>query len=352
MKDAVLAWIRRVLRGPRVSNQLRRFGINPSQYFLLVDLFFQLSDRREILDRTNPVTLKAAALIYAVITAFIALFTGAVLPINRFFINFLFITGFMLFAVLLPQAGNVLLNPRESRVLAHQPINGATITAAKLSHLLMMVLYFGLAINAFPAVIGIFVRGSGIGYPALHIAAALAVGLLMAFCCCGIYGWLIRLAPPGRLRTISNFVEMAPLLFIWVGPQIIRLGEKSGITRKWAQIPAPIRPCLLTGAALAVLALVIMGVRSLSGDYLLRATAILAGRSGKKTKIRRSWIAGWVGRFYGGPAAIAGYEYLNRMTGREWAVQRQLIAFGAMSMIGIVAVLTHINQSPFGDSLV
>ena len=334
-----------------MNRALRTLGINPRQYWLLVDLFFQLSDRREILDRASPVTIKSAALIYGVFTAFIALFAGATLPVRPYFITFQFITAFMLFAVLLPQAGAVLVNPQESRVLAHQPINGATITAAKLSHLLRMVLTFTVALDAFPALVGIFVKGGSVFYPLIHLSAALAVGLVAAFLCCGIYGWLIRLAPPGRLRTISNLVEMTPLLLIYLGPQIGRMTAKSAPVRAWEQLPEPARNWSLTAAGLIAAALVIMGVRSLSGDYLLRANAILAGRSGKKAKVRRSWLAQFVGRLRGGPAAVAGYQYLNHMVFREPAVLRAFLAFGVMSAVGIGAILMHINQSPFSESM-
>src|ERR1035441_2384171 len=47
--NAFLEAVQHYLRGPAVSRVLRRFGIDPHRYWLLVDLFGELTDRREML---------------------------------------------------------------------------------------------------------------------------------------------------------------------------------------------------------------------------------------------------------------------------------------------------------------
>ncbi len=74
-------------------------------------------------------------------------------------------TAFLLVTVLISEAGNSLLNPAEAMVLAHQPISGATYTAAKLSHLLSIVLYLVPGINLVPALAGSDVEGCSLVLP-------------------------------------------------------------------------------------------------------------------------------------------------------------------------------------------
>ncbi len=50
------------------------------------------------------------------------------------------------------------MNPVEAHVLAHQPINGATYVAAKLTHLVRILLYLVPAMNAIPAFGGLLLE--------------------------------------------------------------------------------------------------------------------------------------------------------------------------------------------------
>ena len=67
---------------------------------------------------------------------------------------FLIFTAFLLLTVLLMETGNSLVNPEEGLVLAHQPVNGATYTAAKLTHLARIVLYLTTGDERCPGVSG------------------------------------------------------------------------------------------------------------------------------------------------------------------------------------------------------
>ena len=60
---------------PRSRALLRRFGIDPHRYWLLIDLFGELTDRREMLGHLgrDGISLKTAAVMYAVLAALISL---------------------------------------------------------------------------------------------------------------------------------------------------------------------------------------------------------------------------------------------------------------------------------------
>ena len=72
--NAFLEAVQRYLRGPAVSRVLRRFGIDPHRYWLLVDLFGELTDRREMLGHLgrDGIGLKMIAGIYGLFTAVLA----------------------------------------------------------------------------------------------------------------------------------------------------------------------------------------------------------------------------------------------------------------------------------------
>ena len=115
--------LKRLLRGPRVSGFLESLGIDPRRFWLLVDLFDQLSDRGEMLDQLgrNGVALRTAAWLYAFLSAFfsILMIAGSRPALVTYSLSFLGLTAFLLLSVLLSEAGNSLVNPEEGLVLAH-----------------------------------------------------------------------------------------------------------------------------------------------------------------------------------------------------------------------------------------
>ena len=161
--NAILAAVQRWFRGPAVGRMLSRFGIDPHRYWLLIDLFGELTDRREMLGHLgrDGISLKTAAAMYAV---FAALMAGVQVmlsaPVRVYFASFLGLTAFLLLTILLSETANSLVNPVEALVLAHQPINGATYTAAKLTHLLRILVYTVPALNLLPALAGLLLPGA------------------------------------------------------------------------------------------------------------------------------------------------------------------------------------------------
>jgi hypothetical protein len=171
----------RLLRGPRASRFLKALGIDARRYWLLMDSFGELSERGEMLDQLgrNGVALKVIAWWYgAFFGLFSILMVLARVPLASYSSPFLIVTALFLLAILLSETGNSLVNPVEGLVLAAQPTNGATYTAAKLTHLLRIILYLATAMNAVPALAGLGLKQSSWSYPFLHLLASLAVGIV------------------------------------------------------------------------------------------------------------------------------------------------------------------------------
>ena len=80
----------------------------------------------------------------------------------------------------MPETANSLVNPVEGMILAHQPVNGATYTSAKLTHLLRIVFYIVLGMNGVPALLGTLLEGAAWFYAPLHLTAAFASSIVLA----------------------------------------------------------------------------------------------------------------------------------------------------------------------------
>src|SRR5579863_2060312 len=127
--SAVRGALRNVLRGPAASRLLVRLGIDPKRFWLLVDLFGSLNQRRDMLNQLgrDRATLKVVSILYTVIMGLISLgFAASGSPEATYLSIFLGMTGLLMFSILIPETSNSLINPVEGLILVHQPVNGAT----------------------------------------------------------------------------------------------------------------------------------------------------------------------------------------------------------------------------------
>jgi hypothetical protein len=329
--NAIQEAMKRLLRGPQASRFLGSLGIDARRYWLLMDLFDQLSERGEMLDQLgrNGVALWRVAWAYAGISILFAIFLViARLALATYFFVFLTLTAFFLLVILLSETGNSLVNPAEGLVLAHQPINGATYMAAKLTHLARIVLYLAVGLNVVPALAGLMLKESGWSYPFLHLLAALAVGFIAALLCCALYGWLIRLVPARRLKTAGQLAGMIPFLVAVLGRTTVDLLAHFHVFQ-WLPAQAAPRWALGLTVGFAAAVIVTLGIRSLSADYLIRVSSILHGPSSDRVGARKSWIGEIVAQLFGGQPARAGCVFVSRMMRRDFQFRRQM-AYNAL----------------------
>lgn len=347
---AIRESIRRLLRGPLMCAMLERLGVDARSFWLLVDLFGQLSERSEILDQLgrNGIALKSAAWMYFAFSALASLGAMVARPALGSFAGwFLAATGFLLLMVLLMETGNSLVNPVEAAVLAHQPISGATYTAAKLTHLITVVLYLVAGLNVAPALAGLTLKGAPWFYPLAHMGAALAIGFAVALFCCALFGWLIRFIPARRLKAAAQLLPILPLL----------LTSWPHNTRKWFAglhvlelLPAQPEARLVLGAAAAagVAITMALGIRSLSADYLIRVSGMTRGGAAAGAGRRTSWLGAIVARWFGGQPARAGFAFTSRMMRRDWQFRRQLLPMAIIALLSLVPLLaTNWWKDPF-----
>jgi hypothetical protein len=353
---AILEAVQRWLRGPAVARVLQSFGIDPHRYWLLIDLFGELTDRREMLGHLgrDGISLKMIAGIYGLFTAVLAAIQVLLgVAMRTYFATFLGITALMLLMVLLSETANSLVNPVEGLVLAHQPINGATYTAAKLTHLLCVLAYIVPALNLLPAVAGLLLPGARWSYPLLHFLSACVLGLVIALSCCAFFGWMIRFVPAARLKTIGQIAEAAPILVLLLFSSFLRILKTLHISLALPRHHATLWGIGIAFGAVAVLS-VIFGLRALSGDYLVRVSAIVHGASHAPARLRRTPLAAAIARLAGGQAggqpARAGFEYVRRMMLRDWQFRRQMIPMIPIAVMPLIAIFGGSRATPFSGT--
>ena len=338
---AVYAILRRFFRGAAVTRLLERCGIDPHRYWLLVDLFETLGARQELAGMGGYDSMRAVAILWFILSIIISLVMVAIgTAPATYLLAFLALTVFQLSIILVAEVAESLVNPTDGLILAHQPVNGATWSGAKLTHLVRVVVYVVTGMNGVPALAGLLLPHTGeysrLLHPLAHFAIVLAAGLITGLLCCSLFGWLVRLMPVRRLKAVAAMVQAVPMLFIF---GFRYLDELAAEFESWAasfELPAgwggageaiPGGFPALSGAAAAAVAAVAVffGLRALSRDHLIRASSLM--QSGVRTRRpgrRRLPIARWIGRAAGGQAARAGYEHLSSLVVRDWQFRRSM----------------------------
>ena len=354
--ERLKAAIERKLRGPAFSRLLRRVDIDPKRYWLLMDLFHKLSTREEMQGQMGRQTrgLRFTAIYAAIMSAAAALgflliggtsFGLAALSLG--------LTAFTLISVLLSEAANSLVNPDEALALAHQPINGATYTGAKLSHLLNIVLHYVFGWNLVPGLAMPLLKDGRWFYPVVHLFVALLLGLLLALFCCSLFGLIMRVVPARRMKSAAQFIQAIPAVLI----AFLRFSPRGTTGRAYGLLVTVIAPLakvpiwLLMSASVGVAAAVtVVGLRSLSRDYLIQASSFVHGKADATTRDRRSLLGGIIHAAFGGQVGRAGFEYMKRMMLRDWQFRRQMLSILPMTFFMVVGLVSTGLASPFSGA--
>ena len=331
---------RRCFRGRAFTRLLEGCGIESRRYWLLVDLFQTLGNRGEVARMGNhDYSMRFLVILWFFMASLISLgMSVAGASPGDYLLLFLGLTVFQLSILLIPEAAENLVNPVEGLILAHQPVNGATWSGAKLSHLIKAVVYVVAGINGVPALVGLFLpHGDGFHrmvYPLAHLLIALGVGMVAALLCCSLFGWLIRFVPVRRLKAAAGMVQVVPMLFLFGFQVVIPLwrdlvdwARSIELPRGWLATADTVPggfPALLGVAGGAVgLVVIFQGLRALSADHLIHVSGLMhSGSRMRRLKQRGSQVGPWVARFAGGQAGRAGFEYLRCMMLRDWQFLR------------------------------
>lgn len=352
---------------------LRRAGVSPAQYQLLVDLFGQLGERKELfgslgLDRH---AMRLTSLMLLLPGGFLALMALGDLPLGVYSLRVLSFSSFILLLLIVMEAANSFFNPAEVTVLAHQPIAGSTYLAAKASYLTIVVLRAEAALNGPAAFAGLLNDDARWFYPATHLAAAAGAGLLVALLTCAFFGVLFRFVPAARVRSAALWVQIlvisSPMLLDLSARRLARSAARAP-DLDWSFLPVtwfgalavagqappavPLGMGVLAGTLICAV-FVAYGTMSLSAGYMTRIVGVLraAGRQGRG--VARSSLGGRLtARLAGSPAGQAAYGFLHPMMRRDWQFRRAAVQSLVLVVLFAPAMILSARAvSPFAAGL-
>ena len=336
------------------------FGVDRRQYRLLVRLFRDLSDRREM---TGQLGLDRAALghlsIWLVVIGGLFSLMAAGRPTPPFFLGFnLAIGALILIPMLVSDAADAFMNPAEAFVLAHQPIHGRTFIAAKATYIVYVACRVVVSLNMIPALAGLILEGNRWFYPITHLAAAALAGVFLALFTCGLFGVLFQFVPIRSLRHAALWMQLAAATFPFLlNPAIqgmtrlLRNHPELGAgldARYWSGVPLmwfvavgltghPGRPELFAPIALPAMTIsavfIAFGARSLSQDYMTHVVMLRrAGRTGRRARGLTVRFGALARRLSGQPSGRAAFAFVSRMAVRDWQFRRFFLA-GAIPLL-------------------
>lgn len=287
--------------------------------------------------------------------------TAAFLSIN------LTVVGVMLLMIVLPEAANTLYNPVEVSILAHQPIHPPTLIAARITHVLVIVLYLVPALTLPSAVSGLLLKDTRWIYPLTHFAAGLLLGVFVTFMICGLYGWLFRFVPAGRLKSVVLWLQalsfgIFPLMGMLIGTALESVRGLNPNLAGWSWLPpiwflsigllgsrgAALSLSWLGLPALALTSAAIwLGLRGFSGRYLQESAGMIRQRSDRgKEKRRRHVLQPVVRLITGSQTGVAAFSFAGKMMLRDWQFRRTAIP------LLIITALNFASYLKKGDALI
>ncbi len=121
----------------------------------------------------------------------------------------------------------IILNPLDADILGSRPVSSRTFFASRVANLFFYITTMGLALTLFPAVLGIWVKGSSWAFAPVFLISGWLANLNVAAWMILFYTLLIKLVNYERLKDIMAYVQMALTFILVLGYQFIpRLSEK------------------------------------------------------------------------------------------------------------------------------
>ena len=351
-----------------IAYVLRRIGIDPFQYGLILDLFHKLSERQEYEVGNASLSLWIAVGMATLLSGVAnLLFAFVIKPPLRSFIlgNFLF-TTFLLATILAMEAINTFLNPVEASVLAHQPIRNSSYFAAKLTYLAVVAGYVVFPINIIPSLVGLNLSDASWFHPVTYLASAYLLGLFVALMACGIIGLLFWVLPASRVRNAVLWFQVGFFISVQAGGRLLEaVGKMSNRVNVTASPALPLNwfaalasPALgiknlatwpAAASMIGCAAFIAFGVRSLSNGYLTRVHTLL--RSGPSRRRSRSGLLGSLVRMVTGkPAGRGGLSFVYAMARTDWQFRRTVYPVLFQVLVLPVIVIARgggLGTSPF-----
>jgi hypothetical protein len=357
--------VKRYTRSPFIRRCLRKLGVQPEQYFLLLDFFDTLSDRKEYASRNTDVPRYTLVVIVGLIMAALGLSDAFSdhMPARLFIQGNVLITALFLLMTLPVEAVNTFLNPVEASILVHQPIRERTWFLAKLTYILSVIAMAVFPLNVIPAVAGLNLPDVRWFYPITHLITVYLLGVFIALTVCALLGFLFRVIPLNRLRSTATAMQagmfvLILLLPLFLGRFPIPLSASANPLEWFVSLGAIGKKTFTTDVAFpGILPLLTwtvfigLGVRSLVEGYLTKVQLLMRGGP-KHRKARRRWSGTVIRWITGSPSGRAAFSFIFSMARSDWqfrlSVQPALVNF---LILPLIAIAKGLGPSPFSSNV-
>ncbi|MEG0295623.1 MAG: hypothetical protein RR620_02820 [Clostridium sp.] len=131
---------------------------------------------------------------------------------------------FMTLTALISDFSSVLLDIRDKGIILTKPVNGRTLSMAKVIHITIYIMFISLALIGPSLVASLFVQG--VGFFLIYFIEVILVNLFVISLTALLYLFILRFFDGEKLKDIINYVQIALTMFMVIGYQVlIRLFE-------------------------------------------------------------------------------------------------------------------------------
>ncbi len=216
-----------------IQRILQKYLIDPVQVKALFIASLKLDFRKSGLAKgmklgksSRKSTFWYTILSYCFISIFMALGIFKVTDVASYSFLILTISMVMLAMAVIIEFHEIIINPLDADILGHRPITSRTFFVARLANLFFYITVMGASLTLFPAVMGVWVKGSHWTFAPLFLAISWTANLSTAAYMILFYTLLVKWVNYDRLKDILAYVQMALTFILVIGYQFIpRMSE-------------------------------------------------------------------------------------------------------------------------------
>ncbi len=347
-----------------------RLGVDFEQLRAIVDIKLMMDSRRQIVSynrKTNKEPQNAfvmTLLVYCLFGIFVAL---ALYFIPSFILSLIVFFSYIIVMIamtLITDFSSILLDTSDNTIILPRPVNGQTLFAARLTHILLYLGQLGIGLSFLPAVV-IIIKYGVVLFLCFLVATVLAI-LTAVFLTNTLYLLIMQFASEEKLKNIINYFQIVMAVLIMGGYQILpRFMERMDIESyvfeiQWWHFLLP--PVWMAGALESIhfhlydgahIALVFCAlVLPIAGAYVVNKylSPIFSRKLGsmgagietveKEKKEKESFMERLSSRITNNPLEQGAFDVIYKILGRDRKIKLKIYpSFGYILIFGLIFMM-------------
>jgi hypothetical protein len=348
----------------------QRFGVDYEQLRSIVDIKLTMDSRRQIVSYNRKANKEprnafvTTLIVYCLFGIFVAL---ALYFIPSFILSLIVFFSYIIVMIsmtLITDFSSILLDTSDNTIILPRPVNGQTLFAARLTHILLYLGQLAIGLSILPAIV-IVIKYGFVLFLCFLVATTLSA-LTAVFLTNTLYLVIMQFASEEKLKNIINYFQIVMAVLIMGGYQILpRMMERMDIEsyvfdiRWWHFVLPPVWMAgalesihfhLYDGAHIALLFCAI--VLPIAGAYLvnkylspvfskkLGSMGASTERTEKDKKEKESFIERLSSRITGGPFEQGAFDVIYKILGRDRKIKLKIYpSFGYVLIFGLIFMM-------------